>query len=300
MSTYKNIVLYHANCLDGAIAALALLNGLDETVTVLSPVQYDRIDEDALLRGCKDKDVYIVDFSFTLEMTRHLCDVADYVVFLDHHKTAIDRFEGLSAMDVAPNLFMRLDNDLSGAQLAWDYYTTALAPLEATVDQLAEPWYVAHTGDRDLWKFELEGTREITAALYTRVNDLYQLQEMIELPREEVLAIGTVLQHVYDADTNRSVSRAYYGEVAGITVPIVNAHQHQSEIGNLLSIGQPFAAVWYISGDKVHVSLRSQKVGGTDVAAIAQQFGGGGHKNAAGFALPVSVPMEFIPDGLKH
>ncbi|HEX2065146.1 MAG TPA: DHHA1 domain-containing protein, partial [Acidimicrobiales bacterium] len=40
--------------------------------------------------------------------------------------------------------------------------------------------------------------------------------------------------------------------------------------------------------DGIKVSLRS--VSGTDVAAVAVGFGGGGHPAAAGFAVPGTIP----------
>ncbi len=291
-----NLVLYHANCLDGSIAARVLLDNLSAEHTLMAPVHYDRIEMDKILRTCTGMRVFIVDFSFTVEQTREICAVATDVVFLDHHKTAMDRFAGILPTDVGDNLYMVLDNDKSGAQLAWQYAATFLrSEMDAT-----EPWYVAHTGDRDLWKFELEGTREITAALYSVIDDPVALMDMMAGERDDAFAVGSIIERMQADSTKRSLSRAYYGNVAGYTVPIVNSHSNQSDIGNQLSVGQPFAAVWYISGDKVHVSLRSQKAGGVDVETIARQFGGGGHKNAAGFTLPVAVPMEFIPETQKH
>ncbi|KKT22880.1 MAG: Phosphoesterase, DHHA1 [Parcubacteria group bacterium GW2011_GWB1_43_8b] len=42
--------------------------------------------------------------------------------------------------------------------------------------------------------------------------------------------------------------------------------------------------VWYKENDGIHVSLRAQ--GKVDVSKIAVKYGGGGHKNASGFAWP--------------
>jgi len=55
-----------------------------------------------------------------------------------------------------------------------------------------------------------------------------------------------------------------------------------SEAGNVLAHRCNGAAcVWYSDGHELKISLRS--VPDVDVSEIASAFGGGGHKNAAGF-----------------
>ena len=47
-----------------------------------------------------------------------------------------------------------------------------------------------------------------------------------------------------------------------------------------------------VRGDEVRGSLRAKD--GTDVAAIAGLFGGGGHKAAAGFTLPGPLDKAIV------
>ena len=51
-----------------------------------------------------------------------------------------------------------------------------------------------------------------------------------------------------------------------------------------MSKDEPFAACYYETNKGRVYSLRSQS-DGVDVSAIAGLFGGGGHKNAAGFRV---------------
>ena len=51
-----------------------------------------------------------------------------------------------------------------------------------------------------------------------------------------------------------------------------------------MSEGEPFAACYYETAKGRVYSLRSRE-GGVDVSVIASLFGGGGHKNAAGFRI---------------
>jgi len=81
------------------------------------------------------------------------------------------------------------------------------------------------------------------------------------------------------------VSHAQPMRIGDYEVPGVNATLLQSEVAGRLAVGQPFAAVWFdIAGGKRVYSLRSEP-SGMDVSEIAKQFGGGGHKHAAGFTI---------------
>ena len=76
--------------------------------------------------------------------------------------------------------------------------------------------------------------------------------------------------------------------INGYAVPTVNSPILQSELGNYLCKDHPFAAFYHIDKDLGEVwSLRSDKndLGAVDVSEIAKSFGGGVHKNAAGFYL---------------
>jgi hypothetical protein len=61
-------------------------------------------------------------------------------------------------------------------------------------------------------------------------------------------------------------------------------HTMASDAGEAMCQGEPFAAVYWDTADHRQFSLRSRD-GGLDVALVAQGFGGGGHRNAAGFRV---------------
>ena len=82
--------------------------------------------------------------------------------------------------------------------------------------------------------------------------------------------------------------------VAGLTPEAVNARLQRAEIGHELAerraLGTPAGAVYRLTGARVDVSLYS--VGEFDVARIAESLGGGGHRNAAGFSVPLRDWLE--------
>lgn len=67
-----------------------------------------------------------------------------------------------------------------------------------------------------------------------------------------------------------------------------------SDLGHeLANKSGTFGLVWSMAGDgQIHCSLRSN--GDYDVSAIAKAFGGGGHRNAAGFSTDIDTLMGWL------
>jgi len=76
-----------------------------------------------------------------------------------------------------------------------------------------------------------------------------------------------------------------FDTIAGYQVPVVNLSDNISEVGNALCKRfpeYPFSVSYCDRSDGQRSwSLRS--IGDFDVSDIAKKFGGGGHRNAAGF-----------------
>ena len=132
-------VLYHANCTDGAGAALAAFIAMGDTAEYI-PVQYGYPPP---MYGPSDI-IYIVDFSYPRSVLMDMADRVSMVVVLDHHKTAKADLEGLEH----DNMKVFFDMNKSGAVLTWEYFH----PDRPT------PLLFNHIQDRDLWKFERQGS----------------------------------------------------------------------------------------------------------------------------------------------
>lgn len=78
-------------------------------------------------------------------------------------------------------------------------------------------------------------------------------------------------------------------------VPIVNAPQVDiSELLDHLARNDTFAMGWWQRGDgEFQYSLRSR--GDFDVSELAKKYGGGGHKNAAGFEQKEMLKLRKAP-----
>lgn len=264
--TRPNYVLYHASCADGFGAAWAASRALPAG-TLFLPVQYGQPLPD-IPDGA---DVCILDFSYDRATLVDLNERAHSLLVLDHHATAAKALDGL--------LFARFTPESSGAVMAWEYFH------ESPVPPL-----LRYVEDRDLWRWQLPGSREISRALrsqpmtFERWSDIAHFWE--EHERTELVTTGRILLQDEKQTVDRLVKHAAWLSIAGQRVPGINSSLLQSELGEALLASHPaapFACVFFANekGQWVH-SLRSRP-GGFDVSNVALSYGGGGHRAAAGF-----------------
>lgn len=219
-------------------------------------------------------DVIIADFSFPLPVLCTLAAAATSLVVLDHHKTA-------EADLVGQREFVTVfDLNKSGAVLAWEY---------AFPDRPV-PELLLHIQDGDLWRWQLPKSREVSVALASYPFDfaVWSTVEVATLRQE-----GAVILRYQNQQMARVIERASVEDFAGHRVPVLNTPVWQSELGNLLAQGHPFAVLWYETPTERVYSLRSTDAG-VDVGALAKSLGGGGHRNAAGFRVtrPPAPPVN--------
>ena len=83
-----------------------------------------------------------------------------------------------------------------------------------------------------------------------------------------------------------------YG-MGGHEALVVNASHWMSEVGNALSPHCDLAMIWYHDHEdkKIKVSLRAFH-DNIDASEIAKQYGGGGHKSAAGFTWEKGIRLS--------
>lgn len=219
------------------------------------------------------KSIIIVDFSLKREEMQSLVhDAGKQLLVLDHHKTSQEACEGLS--------FCHFDLNKSGAGLAWDYFN----------EGKPRPVLVDYVEDRDLWRFKLPDSRYVNAFIQSfpmEIEQYYDLAQMLRLRLPECRDAGIAIERYKDTMVGNMCKNVRFTEIGGVEVPTVNASMLFSEVGDYLYnlyLNYPFAASYFIRKDgKVQYSLRSRQ--NYDVSSIAKLYGGGGHKNAAGFEV---------------
>lgn len=256
----NTIVIYHANCLDGFGAAYAAWLVFDDCADYI-PATYG--SEPPAVHG---KDVYILDFSYPREVLVQMEKDAKSLIVLDHHKTAEKDLEGLS--------FARFNMNKSGCIMAWEYFINSKPPK-----------LLLHIQDRDLWKFEIDGTSEITTAMYSLVP--FDFIHWNVANPDDLYYRGRDLLMVQERDVKQALDRKHTITIDGQIGLACNAMPKlSSDLGHALATESgTFGLVYYFDGrsDKWCFSLRSN--GDYDVSKIAKSYGGGGHKNAAGFDM---------------
>ena len=251
--------LYHAGCEDGFASALVPWQIFGSTAKYL-PVSHGE-PPPSLPRNAS---VVITDFSYRREILLELANSVEHIVLLDHHQTAQKDLEDLE--------FAHFDMEKSGATLSWEYWH----PNETTPD------IFRYVEDRDLWKFNLEKSAEVNAAIASYAFDfkIWNQFDIPELAIEGVHILRSIRQQV-----TRIADRAMLQVIGGYEVPVVNTSTYASDI--LDELGRrfpdaPFAACFYdTSRGEKRWSLASS--GNFDVGNLASELGGGGHYHRSGF-----------------
>lgn len=269
----KNLCIYHGNCADGFGAAWVTSrhSGLPFEFYAgryQAPPPWDLID---------GANVYLVDFSYKHDVMLQILSRAATVVLIDHHKSALEDLGSLMTSDRRLGHSCSLDH--SGAMLTWKYWKGAAEP----------PALVRHIEDRDLWRFHLPGTREIQAAVFSYPYDFDVWDDLMAMPVETLRQQGEAINRKHMKDVRELVEGySYMRFMNGVNVPWLNCpYFHSSEAGNIMARGMPFAVCYYDGPDGRNFSLRSTDEG-VDVSVVAMGYGGGGHRNAAGFRVPYS------------
>lgn len=280
--------IYHANCADGFGAAWVVRKALGPDVEFHAAHYGDQAPDVA------SKNVIIVDFSYKYEALVALADKATSVLVIDHHKTAMADLIDVPQAELhyeahkknsTGKLHALFDMNRSGAGLAWEFF----------FPQHQRPALINHIEDRDLWRFKLEGTREIMAAIFSYPQVFAVWDQLFTTDINALLRDGVAInrQHLKTvAELVRATKRRIF--IGGHDIPVANLpYMYASDAGHLMAEGELFAASYFDTPDGRNFSLRSTDAG-MDVSEIAKHYGGGGHRNAAGFKVPFDHELAFI------
>jgi hypothetical protein len=252
-------VLYHGNCPDGFGGAWSVWLKHGSAVTYI-PLSHGtpppELPTDAVL--------LMIDIAFPRAETLELQSRIKQLVILDHHKSAQ---EDIGDLDCAT-----FDMNRSGAMMGWEYMHPGQEP----------PPLIRYVQDRDLWRFELPNTHEVTAALGSYPMDFEVWRGLsVHTMAEE----GAAILRFRTQTVETIVGFARWGEIGGHRVPIVNATAHWSDVGHAMLDKfpeAPFVGAWFEDSEGTRRwSLRSRK--DFDVSVVAKALGGGGHPQASGF-----------------
>ena len=267
-----DIVLYHAECMDGFGAAWAIWKKFPNSRFL--PVKHGQPPPTDL----NDQRVVIVDFSYARPILETMASETKALLVLDHHITAERTLSGFP--------YAYFDQTKSGAVLSWEWAHGTEAP-----------WLLQYVQDKDLCTWALPGSRECRAALasYPFEFELWDRFSQATLEHEG----RAILRYEHEL-VSKLAAQAVMVEFQDQVVPSVHSAILTSQIGERLSPHHPFCLIWHDRDGRRYFSMRSHAEG-TDVGSIAASFGGGGHTHAAGFSIPLGIDDPLPADSrLPH
>jgi len=265
----KPLIIYHGGCPDGFGAAWSFWTAFRDEAEYF-PATHGNPPPDVLGR-----DVFIVDFSYSREIVENMIKDCSSLVILDHHKTAEKSLSNLPCFIY--------DVNHSGAYMAWRYL----------YGESSVPNIIKFIEDRDLWKMQIEESKYMLDFLdlhpydFEIWSDISKKMEKENPDYNKILDIGRYLYKYKMSIVDRSLKTAHTITISGEEIPAVNSPFLQSEIGDRLVVGSQYSCVYTRMVDGYRFSLRSNNscLESRDVAEVASKFGGGGHKNSAGFKI---------------
>lgn len=281
-------VVFHSPCNDGSGAALAAWKALGEAASYERLIYHRPFNEESL-RG---KKVVVVDASFKKDVLQRLRMLADRIMILDHHDSA------MRDLHDEEGCFFTMHN--SGAVLSWHYFHGLETPPPQLL-QLIE--------DRDLWNWKY---RNISEPLYYAIkercsnSDFKSYAPYLEQDKlNELIAYGNTLvaeNHRWCEETAKGAQRRVFimpgtNKRFNIMCRELENDRLVSELAEYLYTRNQmdFVMLWcQVSSGQYKVSFRSNHPD-INLGEIAGSLGGGGHRLAAGAAISMSPEVFLEP-----
>ena len=156
------LVIYRTKSLDSFASAVAVwIVCPDFEFYAASP------EEEPPWGMAKDRLVYLIDCAYSKDWVKRLSRVSACLIVLDHHEAMIDLKHCLGG----PRLRGVIDTTESGIYLTWGWFHGTELPK-----------LFAHVADAHLDKWELEGTKEIVAALAKKPRKFKEWEKYLYKP----------------------------------------------------------------------------------------------------------------------
>lgn len=236
----------------------------------------------------KDEQVYIVDYSISPDEMRELLNITKDVTWIDHHKTAIEKYKEFEHEIRG----IRYDG-VSGCMLTYCYihHMTArgegeIKPFDISMTEDA-PMFTKLIDDWDVWKFNYgDDTRYFQIAFnaydFSPFADTWDM--FLDNDGEQTLIEqGKIMIQYRDNWAKNYMKLGFETEFEGYKCFAVNLGCCNSDYFKSLPEGKYEILIPFVFDGNVYtVSLYSTTV---DVSEIAKKYGGGGHKGASGFQI---------------
>lgn len=296
MSRRVQIVSHGPHCLDGVTAAVAVARYYEGRAEVAASFASNS-EVDAVLRGFTpaagpDQELWVTDISWKESATddhlRALAEQGLRVYWIDHHRTALQRF-GAGEVTV-PFADRVLSEEYAASRLTYEYLLERVKSERLDLPRLrAFAPVVAMADDNDRWLHRVPGSRELAWVVRgigpDAFHDFMQLDEKVTYTPRMTVALERAeaeIRHSFAiADASR-VERT----LGGVTLVTAVCDGHPSEIADAWGKRTPGAVFALYDAMSLSVSLRRSPDCTVDLSQVARALGGGGHAAASGCELP--------------
>ena len=268
------IGIYHKSDLDGVCCKhIMRRHWVPEDITELIGAEYG---DAAPLTKLMDQSVWIADFSYDKKTMQNIHDVSLDLNWCDHHVSAIKEIGG--GLNPGDKFFNYSDQSRSGCEILWDALTDEPMPLAVRLLGRYDVW--DHVDPRVLpFQYGMRVVDEDNNQVWDSVLEAGDESDLIA----QTIATGHAIIRYEQSQWKRLAEKAYVREWDGFKCLIVNVGGFTSK---MLESHPEYANVdiligWSYTNGEFTYSLRSMRA--VDVSVIAKNFGGGGHKGAAGF-----------------
>ena len=231
----------------------------------------------------KDEKVIIVDFSIQTEGGfQKLFETTDNVIWIDHHKSAIEKNKDISIPGIR-------HTDHAGCVLTWRYFYN-VKRLPKIVDML---------GSYDIWDFTKYGNDinilQAGIKLYDYRFDAsnWQLWLTDDISLNDILSKGIIaLQYRTSVYESLISSWAFFAMFEGYKAVCCNNAGAGSQLFDSVKEEYDLMMPMVYDGNTWSVSIYSKRKD-IDCSELAKKYGGGGHFSASGFQCK-ELPFKKI------
>lgn len=285
---------YHKTDLDGICSGAIVQFCYPECTTI--GIDYDRQNDFTVLNEVeKDEEVFVVDFSFSEEIMTKLAENG-WLVWIDHHKSAIERLQPLlKNPEVHFEYAVRIGS--AGCELTWEFLSTR--PGGSSLMSKPMPTAVKLLGRYDVWDHKdpnvlpfQYGMRNMDSYFpdHPIWADLFTSDDSIG----DIVIYGNIVLD-YEQRQNAKIAKgmAFECNFHGLRAIAMNKPYSNSKVFE--SVYDPakhdIMILFGMKPGSCKYSLYCEKEE-IDVSAIAKEYGGGGHRNAAGFFTEQPLILE--------
>lgn len=295
--------ILHHNDADGYAAAYLVQSQYENSKREIELIEMDYSKEVPFDRIKEDELVFIVDFSISPENMTKLLEKTKKVIWIDHHKSAIEEYE-----DFEEDIDGIRVVGLSGAALTYLFLVegwSAEAVLELRnicynekefVNTLKEsfesaPKWLKLVNDWDVWDLKYPQSEQLQIAIANNlsIEVFEQMDNHSKLP--DLLRKGKTFLE-YRAQWSEQFMKKYGFERdvefkgQKIKCFVANIGNSNSKFFGDRIKDYDMLVTYCYNGEEYTYSLYSDKEN-VDCSAIAKASGGGGHKGASGFSSPL-------------